>query len=247
MNTISGLDGQSRPRPPRIFASLLLLIGLVLAAGGIQLASLGGSLYYVIAGVALIAIGSAALARPALGRIPLWAADSRHDRLGAAESGFDAWALAPRVLPFLVLGLLLLRPKARRSLGFPTERPLIASPLSWVAIAALRGNRHWGIDAPAVSDAAFCSDLRQRGDRRARLATLGRQRRRYALCAVRSDQCVERRQAGNRVDLFAPASAARSKRRRCRSATRCMSASRATSSPRSTPTPAPSAGASIRS
>ena len=28
MNTTFGLDGQSRPRPPRIFASILLLIGL---------------------------------------------------------------------------------------------------------------------------------------------------------------------------------------------------------------------------
>ena len=56
------------------------------------------------------------------------------------ESGFDGWALAPRVLPFLVLGLLLLRPKARRSLGIPTERPLLTSPLSWLAIAGFAGN-----------------------------------------------------------------------------------------------------------
>ena len=43
MNTISGLDGHNRPRPPRIFASVLMLIGLVLAAGGVRLATLGGS------------------------------------------------------------------------------------------------------------------------------------------------------------------------------------------------------------
>lgn len=137
MNIISGLDGQRRPRPPRIFASFLLLIGLVLAAGGIRLATLGGSLYYVIAGVALIA--SAVL---------LW----RAERWGAylyglltvgtvvwalTESGFDGWALAPRVLPFLVLGLLLLRPKTRRSLGMQTKRPVLASRISWLAIAAL--------------------------------------------------------------------------------------------------------------
>jgi len=117
VNTTFALDGHSRPRPPRIFASILLLIGLVLAAGGIRLAMLGGSLYYVIAGVALIASA-----------VMLW----RGQRWGAyvyglltvgtilwalVESGFDGWALAPRVLPFLVLGLLLLRPKTRRALG----------------------------------------------------------------------------------------------------------------------------------
>ena len=57
MNTSSGLDGRSGPRPPRIFASFLLLIGLVLAVGGVRLATLGGSLYYVIAGVLLICLG----------------------------------------------------------------------------------------------------------------------------------------------------------------------------------------------
>jgi membrane-bound PQQ-dependent dehydrogenase (glucose/quinate/shikimate family) len=116
---------------------VLLLIGLVLAAGGIRLATLGGSLYYVVAGIALIA--SAVL---------LW----RGERWGAylyglltagtilwalVESGFDGWALAPRVLPFRVLGLWLLRPKARRALGIAVKRPLLAAPASWVAIAAL--------------------------------------------------------------------------------------------------------------
>src|SRR5580765_8303564 len=43
----------SRHRPPRIFALLLAAIGLVLIVGGGRLLMLGGSLYYLIAGLAL--------------------------------------------------------------------------------------------------------------------------------------------------------------------------------------------------
>ena len=116
MNDDALLNGRQLPRPPRIFAAMLFLVGLALAAGGARLASLGGSWYYLIAGVTLIASA-----------ILLW----RGHRWGAylyglltlatviwalAEAGFDGWALAPRILPFLVLGLLLLRPKTRRAL-----------------------------------------------------------------------------------------------------------------------------------
>ncbi len=103
-------------RPPRIFAALVLLVGAALAAGGIQLALLGGSLYYVVAGVALI-----------VATILLW----RGRRMGAWllllivlgtwgwaiwEVGLDGWQLMPRVLLLTVLGLWLLTPWARRGL-----------------------------------------------------------------------------------------------------------------------------------
>ena len=103
-------------RPPRVFAVLLLLIGAVLAAGGVQLALLGGSVYYAVAGAALV-----------LSAILLW-----RGRLAGAwlyllvlvgtwgwaiwEVGLDGWQLMPRVLLITLLGLWLLTPRARRGL-----------------------------------------------------------------------------------------------------------------------------------
>lgn len=112
------MSGSStRPvRPPRIFAALLFLVGAALAAGGIQLALLGGSLYYAIAGAALVACA-----------VLLWFGR----RMGAWlfllillgtwgwaiwEVGLDGWQLMPRVLLLTVLGLWLLTPWARRGL-----------------------------------------------------------------------------------------------------------------------------------
>lgn len=106
-----------RGRPPRIFAVLLFLIGAALAAGGMQLVLLGGSLYYAVAGAALI-----------LSAILLW----RGRRTGAWlyllillgtwawafwEVGLDGWQLMPRVLLFTLLGLWLLMPWSRRGLA----------------------------------------------------------------------------------------------------------------------------------
>jgi quinate dehydrogenase (quinone) len=137
VNTNSGLDGHSRLRPPRIFASLLLLIGLVLALGGVRLATLGGSLYYVIAGVLLIASAVLLWRGRQSGAFLYWLLTAGTVVWALLESGFDGWALAPRVLPFLVLGLLLLRPNTRRALGMQTSRPLLKSRTVWLAVAAL--------------------------------------------------------------------------------------------------------------
>ena len=99
----------------------LYVLGVVLAAGGVRLVTLGGSFYYLIAGVALIASG-----------VLLWRANPWGARFYAlltlgtivwalAESGFDGWALAPRILPYLVLGLFLLA--ARRARGSQRRQP----------------------------------------------------------------------------------------------------------------------------
>jgi quinoprotein glucose dehydrogenase len=103
-------------RPPRVFPVLLLAIGAVLFAGGVQLALLGGSLYYVICGAAVIASA-----------ILLW----RGRKSGAHlyflvligtwiwafwEAGFDGWSLMPRVAGPTLLGLWLLSPFVRRRL-----------------------------------------------------------------------------------------------------------------------------------
>lgn len=108
--------GNRAARPPRLFAAVLLLVGIVLAAGGVQLALLDGSLYYAVAGTAL-----------AVAAILLW----RGRRSGAWlfllvllgtwgwaiwEVGLDGWQLMPRVLLLTVLGLWLLTPWARRGL-----------------------------------------------------------------------------------------------------------------------------------
>ncbi|MBL8268664.1 membrane-bound PQQ-dependent dehydrogenase, glucose/quinate/shikimate family [Steroidobacter sp.] len=132
-----GWSGKRRPRPPRIFAAVLLVIGSVLGLGGGRLLTLGGSLYYLIAGVALIATavglwrgrrwGAYLYGALTLGTV-IWA---------IAEAGFDGWALAPRVLPFLVLGLFLLRPRTRHALLGREPRPLRNLWTTWAVLASL--------------------------------------------------------------------------------------------------------------
>src|SRR5262249_34110188 len=90
---------------PVLLGTVLLAIGAILAVGGFILAWLGGSWYYIITGIAVLLSG-----------VLLWRGDRRAPWLYAAmlvwtviwslfESGMDGWALAPRILPPLVLGL----------------------------------------------------------------------------------------------------------------------------------------------
>lgn len=101
---------------PRLLGVLLLLMGLALLAGGIKLSQLGGSLYYLIAGIgfALSGVLLLALRRIALGLYGLVLLGSTLWALW--EVGLDWWQLVPRLSLWFALGVVLLLPWARRPL-----------------------------------------------------------------------------------------------------------------------------------
>lgn len=110
-------------RRPWISGSVFLLIGLALAAGGAWLAGLGGSFYYLVAGLGVAATGILLLRRRIealwlyglvlLGTV-IWA---------IAEVGFTGWELEPRLVAPILLGLWLLLPWVRRNLGSGSGEP----------------------------------------------------------------------------------------------------------------------------
>jgi quinoprotein glucose dehydrogenase len=103
----------------RAYTSLLLVIGLLLMGGSVYLLMLHGSSYYLLCGIAIV--GSALLLwqrqgeRAALYRLIVLATL----RWALWEVGYEGWALMPRVATFALLGLVLLLPCARRTLGTP--------------------------------------------------------------------------------------------------------------------------------
>jgi membrane-bound PQQ-dependent dehydrogenase (glucose/quinate/shikimate family) len=112
-------------RPPRIFAAILMLVAVAFLYGGVRLLAVGGSLYYVLAGLALLASG-----------ILLWRGDKLGSRIYGAlliatllwsleEVGTDLWALATRMGFLSLLGAWLLTPIARRGLYSPQPTPAL--------------------------------------------------------------------------------------------------------------------------
>ena len=101
---------------PRLIGALLLLMGLALLAGGIKLSQLGGSLYYLIAGIGFALSGILLLAqrRIALGLYGLVLLGSTVWAL--LEVGLDGWQLVPRLAIWFAIGVVLLLPWARRPL-----------------------------------------------------------------------------------------------------------------------------------
>jgi len=124
------------PRPPRIFAAVVLLVAIAYLYGGIPLAAVGGSLYYALAGVALLASG-----------ILLWRGNKLGSHIFGAllavtlawslyEVGTDLWALAPRLWLLALLGAWLLTPFARRGLYPPQQTPKLLGSSRSQSIAA---------------------------------------------------------------------------------------------------------------
>jgi quinoprotein glucose dehydrogenase len=113
----------------RSYALLLLFTGLALTGAGGYLVSLGGSPYYVLAGLGLLATG-----------VLIWRGDARSAWLYGAllvatvawalwEAGFAGWPLLPRLVAPVVLGLPLL---AR---GVRGTDPVLARFSRWPAFA----------------------------------------------------------------------------------------------------------------
>ncbi len=99
------------------FGIVLALVGLALAAGGVRLATLGGSWYYLIAGVAMVASGVLFAMRRMAG-FWIYAAVFVGTLLWALwEVGFEFWPLVPRLAPVLVLALLAVLCLPRLSFG----------------------------------------------------------------------------------------------------------------------------------
>ncbi|MFH1804132.1 MAG: glucose/quinate/shikimate family membrane-bound PQQ-dependent dehydrogenase [Pseudomonadota bacterium] len=117
-----------------ITAGIFALIGLALAVGGGWLVMLGGSWFYAVAGlVFLISALLVALRRTVV--IQLYAAFILASLAWAIwETGFDWWQLAPRGGIIVLLGLWLLTPWLRHSLGARADnqpvRPAPAWPLA---------------------------------------------------------------------------------------------------------------------
>ncbi len=87
---------------------LIALIGAILAFGGAQLAALGGSWYYLIVGLLLIASGVLLVLRDVRGAWIYGGAFLFTLVWALWEKGLDGWALVPRLVGPLVLMFLVL-------------------------------------------------------------------------------------------------------------------------------------------
>ena len=120
--TTATAGGHTRLLAPRILAVFLALVGIVLTVGGVQLATLGGSLYYVITGIAVLA-SAWFLWTGSMWGVWIYAAMLVWTIVWSfAEVGFDGWALMPRLVGPIVIGIYMALPFNWRPLA-PARLP----------------------------------------------------------------------------------------------------------------------------
>lgn len=102
---------------PVVFAVILLLLAVPLVAGGVELASLGGSLYYVITGLVLVAAAVLLWRARKLGMWVYLLVLAYTLLWSLWETGLDGWALASRMGLLIVLAIYFAFPGVRRRLS----------------------------------------------------------------------------------------------------------------------------------
>lgn len=89
----------------RLIGSLLIILGLLLAGGGVYLITLGGSWFYLPAGLAMAAVGAGLFKRRTWALYIAWGLLLISLIWAFAEVGSDFWQLVPRTITFLVVAL----------------------------------------------------------------------------------------------------------------------------------------------
>ncbi|HKX79710.1 MAG TPA: membrane-bound PQQ-dependent dehydrogenase, glucose/quinate/shikimate family [Novosphingobium sp.] len=118
----------------RLYAVLLALLGIAMFAGGVRLAMLGGSLYYVLAGSLVMAAALLLFLRRRQGAWLFGLTLAATIAWSIWEVGFDGWALLPRLLMMTGLGLWLLMPWTQRALAGSLRLAAHAGPLKLLAV-----------------------------------------------------------------------------------------------------------------
>jgi len=110
-------DTSSSARVTATFGAVFVLLGLVLAFGGLYLAVLGGSWYYLLAGIG-VAFTGVLLVKADRRALWLYAFVLAATVIWSVyEVRFDWWQTVPRIALWLALGLYLLLPWLNRKLG----------------------------------------------------------------------------------------------------------------------------------
>jgi quinoprotein glucose dehydrogenase len=113
-----------------ILSAIVIVLGLALAGLGIQLASLGGSWFYILMGFGLVLAGGLLASRRPFG-LTVFAATLLATLAWAIwEIGFDWWALSARGSLLVVLGILLLLPPMIRAMHRRGEPKAVYGPNS---------------------------------------------------------------------------------------------------------------------
>jgi quinoprotein glucose dehydrogenase len=140
-----------------LMAVILAVIGLALIGGGGWLIALGGSWYYLIAGLAFLITAYLLMRRQpaALWMYALLVAGT----LGWAlwETGLDWWPLAPRGDVIFILGILMLLPGVTRALGRGEVSAIRGGGLALtaaMAVALIVAGVSWFNDGFAIEGAA---------------------------------------------------------------------------------------------
>ena len=113
-------------RTPVWIGAVLVLSGAFLLCGGIWLIARGGSWYYLVAGVLVIAAGYLLARRRAVALYVYAFMLAATTIWSIVEVRFDWWRLVPRLDVWVVVALVLLLPWMRKRLVASSSGPTIA-------------------------------------------------------------------------------------------------------------------------